>query len=41
MLLVAAMLPMVRDKIMDSKHTYALISRTCESVYQGKKNLKL
>ena len=25
MLLVAAILPMMREKIMDSKHTYALI----------------
>lgn len=33
MLLVAAMLSMEGDRIMGSKHTYALMSRTCESFY--------
>lgn len=37
MFLVAAMLPMVRDRVMDSKHTYALISRTCDYFYLARR----
>lgn len=37
MLLVAAILPLVGDKVMDTKYTYALISRTCEYFSLGKR----
>ena len=37
MFFVAAMLPRVGDRVMESKHTYALISRTCECLYLGRR----